>query len=408
VVTPLGVGEEATWRALSEGTSGVRAIPELVEAGFPRPIGGRVLDLDPKQYVKPRKALKVMSRETELGFSAAELAWQHAGLDAAAPDPERLGVVSGSNMFAPNVQELASACHACDDGHGGFDFTRWGTAGLSEMFPLWMLKYLPNMTPCHVGIAHDARGPTNSIVAGEVSGLLAVIEAVDLIARGHADVVVAGGVSTTLELMDLLWHSTDRLSARTADPESASRPFDADRDGIVGAEAAAFLVLERRRTAADRGARPLASFRGYARRFESSSFNYRPTGQAVRQACEATLSAGGVSAQDVGVVFAHGTSGIHEDRFEAQAVRDVLGDVPVAGLKSYYGHCGAASGAVDLAVGLISLQHGKIPGTRNFDTPDPRCPVNVSRDPRPVASPLAMVVSHRNTGQAVALLAELE
>jgi 3-oxoacyl-[acyl-carrier-protein] synthase II len=408
LVCPLGVGCEAAWQAIGRGESAVRPVPALVEAGLPVPIAGQVLDFEPKQYVKPRKALKVMSRETQLGFAAAELAWDAARLDDQSIDPERLGVLTGSNMFCPDVQEMAAAYHACDDGQRRFDFSRWGRQGLAEMFPLWMLKYLPNMTPCHIGIAHDARGPSNSIVAGDVSAHLALIEAVETLRRGHADVMLAGGVSTTIEMMDLMWHGDVRLSRRIGDPAAACRPFDAQRDGTVGAEAAAIFVLERRDHAEGRGVRPLASWLGYGRRFEAAAESLRPTGQAVRQAAAAALDMAGVAPKELGCVLAHGLGCVHDDRIEAQAICQAAGDVPVVGLKSFYGHCGAGAGAIDLAIGLHALQQGRIPPTRNYETPDPACPANVSAEARRAESPLCLSLSHRLTGQAAALLLRVE
>lgn len=408
LVCPLGAGPQAVWEAVAAGASGVRAVPEWVAAGLPIPIAGRVLDFDPKQYVKPRKALKVMSRETQLGFAAAELAWADARLEDSGVAPERLGVLTGSNMFCPNVEEMAAAYHVCDDGARQFDFSAWGVAGLKELFPLWMLKYLPNMTPCHIGIAHDARGPSNSVVAGDVSGLLALIEAADAIRRGHADVMVAGGVSTAIEMMDLMWHGDARLSRRVDSPAEACRPFEIDRDGTVGAEAAAMFVLERRDFAAARGARGLATLKGYGRRCEASAASLAPRGTAVRQAIVAALGMGGTAPHDLAFVAAHGIGGVHDDRIEAQAIAAAVGDVPVAALKSHYGHCGAGSGAVDLAVALEALRRGHVPPTRNYDRPDPECPVNVSSRVRATAGRDCLALSHRATGQAAALLVTWE
>ena len=270
IVCPIGVGAEAVWASIERGRSGVRAVPELALAGAPIPIAGDVADFDPKEWVKPRKSLKVMSRETQLGFAAAEMAWTGAKLENAGVEPERLGVTCGSNMFCPEVPELAAACHASDAGGGKFDFSRWGNLGLREVFPLWLLKYLPNMAPAHVSIVHDARGPSNSIVAGDISGLLAIIEAADVVARGHADVMLAGGASSTIGWMDVLWHNGARQSRRVDEPERACRPFDADRDGWVAGEGAAIFVLETADHARARGVKPLARIAGYGRRYEPS------------------------------------------------------------------------------------------------------------------------------------------
>jgi 3-oxoacyl-[acyl-carrier-protein] synthase II len=408
IVCPIGIGADAVWASVESRTSGVRAVPELVEAALPIPIAGDVADFDPKEFVKPRKSLKVMSRETQLGFTASEMAWADAGLEGASIDPDRLGVTSGSNMFCPEMPELAAACHASDSGDGIFDFNRWGNTGLREVFPLWLLKYLPNMAPAHVSIAHDARGPSNSIVAGDVSGLLALIEAADVVARGHADVMLAGGASSSIGWMDLIWHAGARLSHRIDEPERACRPFDADRDGMVGGEGAAMFVLETREHALARGAKPLARIAGYGRRYESATASYRPTGQSIAQAIDAAVAMAGVSKEAVGHVSAHGLSTEIDDRIEAEAIRRTLGDVAVTAPKSFIGNVGAACGAVELAINLLGLSRGRVAPTLNYETPDPKCPVNVVTEMAAAKSPLALMLNHRTTGQAVSLLIEAE
>lgn len=408
IVCPIGVGAEAVWASVESRASGVRAVPEMVAAGAPIPIAGDVANFDPKEFVRPRKSLKVMSRETQLGFAAADMAWAHAQLEGSGVDPERLGVTCGSNMFAPEVPELAAGCHATDAGDGKFDFTRWGDDGLREVFPLWLLKYLPNMAPAHVGIAHDARGPSNSIVAGDVSGLLAIIEAADVVARGHADVMLAGGVSSTINWMDLMWHAGARLSRRVEEPARACRPFDAGRDGMVGAEGAAIFVLETRSHAAARGVKPLARIAGYGRRYEPSVGSYNPTGRGIQQAIQASLEMADAKPADVGHVNAHGLSTELDDRIEAGAIRSTLGDVPVTAPKSFFGNIGSGSGAAELAVSLLGLQRGLVPPTLNYETPDPKCPVNVVTELTPSRTPTALVLSHRTTGQAVSLLIAAE
>jgi 3-oxoacyl-[acyl-carrier-protein] synthase II len=406
VVCPIGVGVAAVQEALAARRSGVRISPELAAAGFPVPIAGEVVDFDAKQFVKPRKALKVMSRETQLGFAAAEMAWDAARLEGAGVDPERLGVTCGSNMFCPELAEFAAACHACDDGRARFDFSQWGRAGLAEVFPLWMLKYLPNMSPAHIGIAHDARGPSNSIVAGDSSGLLALIEAVDVVARGHADVMLAGGVSSAIAMMDLTWHACARLSRRIDEPQRASRPFDAERDGIVGAEGAAIFVLETRAHAEARGAKPIARILGFARRNEAAAASMRPTGSAIRAAIAAAMDMAERGAADLSHVSATGLSTPEDDAVEAQAIAATLGEVPVTAPKSFIGNVGAGSGAVELALNLASLEKGFVPPSLNYETPDPACPVNVVTEAAPTAKRDFIVLSHRTTGQATALVVE--
>ena len=157
VVSPIGIGKEAFWTALGEGRSGIRTLPYFSAPGMRVPFGGEVPDFDPKQYVRPRKSLKVMSRDIQLAFAAADMACADAGLRQGPLDPERMGVVLGADMMPCDLDELLGTYRGCLV-EGRFDFRRWGQAFPAELFPLWMLKYLPNMPACHIGIAQDARG----------------------------------------------------------------------------------------------------------------------------------------------------------------------------------------------------------------------------------------------------------
>jgi 3-oxoacyl-[acyl-carrier-protein] synthase II len=406
IACPLGVGREAVWSALERRQSGVRTIGWLAESGFPAGFGGEVPDFDPKQYVKPRKSLKVMCREIQLAFTATELAWADASLDAAPPDPERLGVVCGANLFRSELDELVNV-YRVSDNRGAFDFSRWKEA-MRELYPLWMLKYLPNMAACQIGIAHDARGPNNSIVEGDVSALLSIIEAADAVARGHADVMLAGATSSLLSPIDLAWHAGYRMSRNNEHPSQACRPFDARRDGSVWSEGATIFVLESREHARRRGVKPQASILGYGRRCENCSASKKPTGQAIRQAIQGALAMSHVPASEVGHVNAHGLGTVDDDAIEAQAIQALLDDVPVTAPKSYFGNLGAASGAAELAVSLLGLEQGIVPPTLNYQQPDPACPVNVVTEPTPARSSAALALNHKITGQAAALMVSVE
>ena len=276
------------------------------------------------------------------------------------------------------------------------------------MYPLWMLKYLPNMTGCHIGIAHDARGPNNTISQGDVSGLNAIIEATDVIARGHADMVVTGGASSKLPWVDLCWQGGMHMSRRVDDPAAACRPFEATRDGMVASEGATALILESRAHAEARGVKPMASVLGYGRRSEPCSDDLKPTGQAIARSIEATLSMSGVAADEIGHVNAHGLSTIDDDAIEARAIQQTLGDVPVTAPKSFFGNLGEAGGAAELAISLLGLEQGVVLPTLNYDQPDPSCPINVVAAPQPSRAPTIMALNHKLTGQAVSLLVKHE
>ena len=176
--SPIGIGKEAFWASLAPAAAASGGCSSLPTATTCRsPFGGQVADFDPKQYVRPRKSLKVMSRDIQLAFRGGR-SWPAptAASSERRIDPERLGVVFGADMMTCELEEMINAYRDCMV-DGRFDFGRWGPAAMAEMFPLWMLKYLPNMPACHVGIAQDARGPNNTMVLGEVSSLAAVAEA---------------------------------------------------------------------------------------------------------------------------------------------------------------------------------------------------------------------------------------
>jgi 3-oxoacyl-[acyl-carrier-protein] synthase II len=404
VVSPIGIGNEAFWTSLCEGRSGVHRLDLFEASDLPVPFGADVADFDPKQYIRPRKSLKVMSRDIQLAFAAAELACSEASLHEKPVDPERLGVVFGADLIRCEPAELAEAFRRCTV-DGEFDFSRWGEVAMAEMFPLWLLKYLPNMPACHVGIAQDARGPNNSLILADVSSLSAVAEATRVLERGQADVIIVGGASTRIHPAFWIRGQMFELSRRSDDPAGASRPFDAQRDGAVNGEGAAAFILETRRHAEARGVTSLARVLGFASSFEPCRNRQPLQGKAIRRAITQTLEDAGLSAGEIGHVNANGASTILDDQIEAQAIRDILADVPVTAPKSFFGNLGPGTGAVEMAVSVLALQHGIVPPTLNYEHPDPHCPVSVIHgQPSKVDQPTALVLNHTNTGQAVTLL----
>ena len=416
VVSPIGIGRQAYQSAIAAGHSGVRRITLFDPSELTVDFAGEVEGFDPKAYVRPRKSLKVMSREIQFGFAAADQALTQAGLagagDASAEpgvdpervDPERLGVIFGADMMYCDPDELIAAYRAClDNGH--CDLSRWGVAAMGEMYPLWMLKYLPNMAACHVGIALDARGPNNTITLGDVSSLVAIAEAASVIERGWADVMIAGGTSGRVNPGLWPFRNPALLSRRRDDPEAACRPFDAGRDGMVIGEGAGAIVLEDRSHAVARGAAIHATVLGCGNAFQPPSGDLdAPAGGMVR-AIQQALAQSDMTAADVGHVNANGLSTLAHDRLEAEAIDRVVGNVPVTAIKSYFGNLGAASKAVELVASLGTLESGWIPPTRNLDAIDPACPIDlVHGQPRAAARRSALLVSQAIQGQSVAMV----
>ena len=348
VVSPIGIGRTAFWASMQRGVSGVRRIQSIDTKALSIHIGSEVADFDPKQYVRPRKSLKVMSREIQFAFTAADLAMADAGLgpdNAAANqcDPDRLGVVFGSDMIYCELDEAIEAYRACMP-NGRFDFSRWGQHALPQMYPLWLLKYLPNMPASHVAIANDARGPCNAHTLADASSLSAVAEGFWLVERGAADCVIVGGTGCRLHPTCLTFRSNQWYSTWAGPPEEASRPFDAARRGQVPGEGAGAFILEAESHARARGARIFARILGAASRCEPVHDQRPPKGTGIRASINAVLRDANLSPDEVGHVNAHGFSTIPHDRAEAQAIRTTLGDVPVTAPKAFLGIWGRARG----------------------------------------------------------------
>ena len=402
-VSPIGIGREAFSESLRARTSGVDIVERFVECGRPVQIGAALKDFQPKLYVKPRKSLKVMSHEIQMGVASATLAVEDAELKVDEIDVDRMGVVYGSPMLYADVSELTDLFLGCMV-DGKFDFDRFGGQFPKQMIPLWMLKYLPNMTASHIGIAHGARGANNSVVEGDLSSLLAMIEAASVIERGLADVMLTGGSGSRLCLTSVTYRGDSNLSHRNDAPTAASRPFELERDGMVLGEGAGTIVLESRAHAERRGAPILGTVVSYARTHAGRDLN-RGLTSAIKRSIVRCLEKGEVSPAEIGQVNAHGLSELQHDQWEADAIRDVLPDVPVTAVKSYFGNVGAASGALELSASLMS--ESVLP-TLNYDKPDPACDINVSSNARLAGAGMLLKLNQNATGQAAAMLIRRE
>jgi 3-oxoacyl-[acyl-carrier-protein] synthase II len=387
VVSPIGIGIDPFWESLRTGTSGVRPTPFLSAAPPDARFAADVRDFNPSTFTKTReqkKAIRVMCREIQFGFAAAALALDDAGIQDGSMAPERLGVEFGANLMLSPPEDLSEANASCSDPESGeFRYDRWGEAGLGTMFPLWLLKFLPNMPACHIGIAADARGPNNSVTLEEASANQVVGEALRVIARGHADVMITGSTGTRVHAVKsihaFMW---DRLAVAAGNPAGACRPFDRTRTGQVLGEGAGVLILEDAGHAETRGARIYGRVLGAGSSCVTCATTHRgDSRRALVLAIRGALNDARLRPQDIGHINAHGLGTIESDLHEAQAIHDVFGEfaakVPVTALKSYFGNSAAGCGSLELAGSLIALKHGLIPPTLNYRYPDPECELNV-------------------------------
>lgn len=400
VVSPVGIGLDPFWTSLKEGRIGVRTRNEFAETNLRFKLAAEVADFDGKQFVKPRKALKVMCRPIQLGFAAAKMAFENAELNGQF-DPDRFSVMIGTESFYSEPNEVARVFRKCVENQV-YHHGHWGEHSMREIEPLWMLKYLPNMVASHISIALDARGPSNTICQSEASSSLAVIEGYNLIQRGVADVVMAGGTGSPIAVTGAVYRGDQFLSNRIEDPESACRPFDKDRDGMVLGEGSGCLILEDRSHAESRGAKILGEIKGYARSYcspQSDEFDL-----CVEHVIRDSIKNSGLSPNEIGHLNATGYSTVSDDINEAVGIAKALGEIPVIAPKSIMGNIGPASGTVELIATLLALLNGQLPRIANCDQLDSNCPINVVTSDQAISSEHGISINHSLTGQATSIV----
>ena len=414
--SPLGIGRDVVTPRLMAGETGIRKVERFHCAATPGNIGAEVDGWDEKQakqtWLKPvRKSFKVMCREIQIGVASAAAALDDAGI-LGHVESERLGIDFGANLMLTPPPEFSGPAEACKDESGVFDFDAWGDKGYHVMEPLWLLKYLPNMPACHIGILADARGPNNSLTQDEASAYLVMGEAKRVIERGWADAMICGTTGTRVHEMKAI-HSRmwDKLGIDPDRLSESCRPFGAERNGEVVGEGAATFILESSDHAAARGATVLATVRGTSGVCVTDPAAGPDTQKALTLAMRAAIKDAGLTPEDIGHVNAHGAGTQDEDADEAAAIQDVFGDrgasIPVTALKSVFGNAGASCGSIELSATLLAAAEGKIPATQGTETVDPALAINVVTEPVDLPNKLVLSTSVTRLGQASAVVIEL-
>ncbi len=336
-LTAHGEGPEPLWQAALEGRSSTH-----------------VTDFDPEKYITQAKAIKVMARDIQMAVAGASLALKDAALsDLSNVDRTRIGVIVGSGILNHELDELACSITASLGSDNKIDMQKFGESGIFSLFPLWLLKYLPNMPACQISILFDLEGPNNSLTTGASSGLAAVAEAFRILERGAADLMLAGGSESKLNPVGLSHYSILGVLS------DVYRPLDARASGFVVGEGSGFLLLEELEHAKRRGARVYAEIAG----FGSSSQTGLPV--AMRSA----LAESGISAEKIGLIIASGIGLPQEDLKELAAIETVFPDhsaLSITAQKPLTGFTGFSSGALDLILAVLSLKNGFVPATQNF------------------------------------------
>jgi len=363
-VTPLGLSADEFWRNLVAGRSGIGPMTLCDPTNYPCRIAGEVRGFDPERFIPPKEARR-LARFTQLAVAAAHMAVEDAALNLERENRERVGVLLGN-------------------GNGGFPTIEEAVRTLVErggmrISPFFFPMILPNMAASTVSRMFGAKGYNATVVTACAASTQAIGEAAEVIRRGSADVMLAGGTEAGISQLGLAGFSVMRaLSTHNEEPEKASRPFDAQRDGFVPSEGAAILVVESLEHAHARGATILAEVAGYG----VSSDAYHPVqpdedgGGAARAILEALKDAG-VTPAEVDYINAHGSSTPLNDASETRAIKRAFGElayrIPISSTKSMIGHALGAAGAMEAVACVKTILEGVIHPTINYEFPDPEC-----------------------------------
>ncbi len=373
LITAVGKDVPGTWTSLLAGRSGVDTIQNFDATDYPVRFAGEVTDFDPHEYID-RKEAKRTDRFAQLGIGASVQAMREAGLDEGLGpvDPERFGVIIGSGI---------GGIATFEEQHG-----RFVEKGPGRVSPFFVPMFIADIVSGLVSMRYGAKGPNYTTVSACASGAHAIGNAFRSIQVGESDVMVAGGTEASVTPMTVAgFAAMNALSERNDSPATASRPFDATRDGFVLGEGAGILVLEELEHAKARGARIIAEVVGFGQTGDAYHITSpAPGGEGAVRAMKAALRAAGAEPTDVTYINAHGTSTPANDLNETAAIKTVFGDhawkLVVGSTKSMTGHTLGAAGGVEAVISALVCEKGLIPPTINYSEPDPACDLNYATD----------------------------
>jgi 3-oxoacyl-[acyl-carrier-protein] synthase II len=376
-VSPLGCGIDANWRALLAGRSGIATIASFDPSELPVRIAGEVRDFDPALYLD-KKHIRKIDRFAQFAIAAAQMAVDDAQLAITAENAARIGVVVGVGM---------GGIATIEESHIAFL-----EGGLKRVSPFFIPRLIANMAPGHIAIRFGCTGVNYTPTSACASGGQAVGEAFRLVRYGEQDAVITGGTEAAVTRMGVGGFAVMRaMSTRNDEPTRASRPFDRDRDGFVIGEGAGILVVESLARAQARGARIYCELVGYGANGDAYHITSpAPDGRGAAECMRLALASGDVDPLEVDYINAHGTSTPYNDVNETQAIKTVFGEhaarIAVSSTKSMTGHLLGGAGGVEAVYTALTLHHGWIPPTINYEAPDPECDLdyvpNAAREAR--------------------------
>jgi 3-oxoacyl-[acyl-carrier-protein] synthase II len=367
LISPVGMTIEGYWQALIAGKSGVDYIKSFDTSEFYTKFAAEIKDFDASKYLD-RKEARRMDTFTQYAVIAAQFAIDDSGLKLENEDLERIGVIVGSGIGGMDTFER--------------EYRNYFDKGPKKISPFFIPMMIPDIAPGYISIRFGLKGPNYSTISACASSSHAIGNALHTIQYGEADVMVAGGSEATVTPMGVGgFNAMKALSIRNDQPQRASRPFDADRDGFVIGEGAGILVLESEQHAIKRNAKIYGEIAGIG--YTADAFHITapsPNGDGATRVMEIALKDAGISIDEVDYINAHGTSTLHNDKVESLAIKNLFGErahrIPISSTKSMIGHLLGASGSLELIATLLTIQNHKIHPTINYETPDSECDLN--------------------------------
>ena len=384
LVTPVGNDVESTWSALLAGRSGAAPITKFDPSALQVRFACEIKNFDPSQYMD-RKEAKRYDAFVQYALAAAHQAVTQAGLEGRFPSPERTGVVIGSGIGGMRTFEDQCSIYL--------------TKGPDRVSPFFVPMFIPDIAAGLVSIRYGTKGPNFATVSACASSAHAIGESYTMIRDGKADAMICGGAEAAITGLAIAGFQNMRaLSTRNDSPETASRPFDRDRDGFVLGDGAGVVILESLEHAERRGAAILGEVVGYGASGDAYHMTSpAPAGEGAQRAMRAALTDRGIDPTTIGYINAHGTSTEQGDVAETEAVKAVFGEharkLVFGSTKSMTGHLLGAAGALEFAVSLLAVRHGVIPPTINQFTPDPACDLDCAPNHK-VERPLDVAISN--------------
>lgn len=362
-VTPLGNDVETTWKAIKEGKSGVGPLTRIDAEQFPAKVAAEVKDFDIEAYI-PRKEARKMDRFTHYALAASIMAVKDAGLEITPEIGLRTGVWIGSGIGGMETYEQ--------------QFRNFLEKGQRRVSPFFVPMMIPDMAAGQVSIHFGAKAINSCSVTACASGTNSIGDAFKVIERGDADVMITGGAEAPITNMAVAGFCSNTALTLNQDPQTASRPFDANRDGFVIGEGSGIVILEEYEHAVKRGAKIYGEVVGYGSTGDAHHITApAPEGEGAARAMKQAIDDAGIDATEIGYINAHGTSTPYNDLFETKAVKTVFGEhaynLAMSSTKSMTGHLLGAAGGIEAIFSVLALKEGILPPTMNLETTDPEC-----------------------------------